>query len=67
MIFFIYIPIKKIISETKVSTVAIIMASEYCTYLDLLGHHCRRKQTTQVVCIPLLLSEGETLVVMWVP
>jgi len=35
--------------------------------LEFLRHNRRRQKATQVVCIPLLLSEGKTLVVMWIP
>jgi hypothetical protein len=35
--------------------------------LEFLRNNCRRKQPTQVVCIPLLLRESKTLVVMWIP
>jgi len=35
--------------------------------LEFLRDNCRRKQSTQVVCIPLLLRESKTLVVTWIP
>ena len=71
MIFLTYIYIKVIFSKIrgkKGQHNNRYCSSQYCTtYLELLRHNCRRKQPTQVVCIPLLLRESKTLVVMGIP
>jgi hypothetical protein len=72
MIFLTYIYIKVIFSikrrRKKGQHNNRYCSSQYCApYLEFLRHNCRRKQPTQVVCIPLLLRESKTLVVMWIP
>jgi hypothetical protein len=68
MNFLIYIHIKVIFRlEEKVTLITSMVSREHCSYLDFLRHNSWRKKTTQVVCIPLLLRESKTLVVLWIP
>jgi hypothetical protein len=64
MIFFTCIHIESTLRNEDQNELQLNLASDDCTYLELLGNNCWRKKATQVVCIPLLLGEGKSLVVM---
>lgn len=52
---------------SPLSTVSELYIRSKQTNLEVLADDGRREEATQVVCISLLLSKGQSLVVVWVP